>query len=232
MQAYRSPWLRLGDVKAQLMASGFSAAHAEAQIADMVRNGVFRGSDGDGPRIRLNYDDNPLASFAGPRADPWGWLRGDPRLDFERSMILRPVRRSAPPPRSVTEETLRMVREAMMPGAAADQWTWEWTPIEILDELPPVAAVEPLEVAAVDPAEQTVYRTGAIGRPTSRDLVLAEFRRRYDDAERHDSIAEWSRILAAWLGTRHPEAPQLTPKTIRAHIRSLLPELWVPKNIA
>jgi hypothetical protein len=136
MQAYRSRWLRLGEAKAQLMAAGSSAEDAERQIGNMVRDGVLPGSDREGPRIRLNHDDNPLVFYAGPRADPWGWLRADPKLDFDRSAILRPVRCQAPPAWSATQETLRMMHLAMTPSAVAEEWTWEWTPIEILDELP------------------------------------------------------------------------------------------------
>ena len=79
-----------------------------------------------------------------------------------------------------------------------------------------------------------IYSTGAPGRPTSWHLVAAECRRRWAAGERHghvragvqrESSMEWARTLLAWLQQQHPQAPQLTLKTIKNQIAPLLTEL-------
>lgn len=83
----------------------------------------------------------------------------------------------------------------------------------------------------VQPSEPpAVYRTGSAGRPTSRDLIEGELRRRWADGERHpragiESAGAWANRLSDWLRTEHPEAPKTTPKTIRNNISQLLREL-------
>ncbi len=76
------------------------------------------------------------------------------------------------------------------------------------------------------------YRTGAPGKPSSWHLLNAECRRRYKLSERHpnsqtelESPAEWARVLLNWLAKAHPQAPQLTQKTLTNHLAGLLREL-------
>jgi hypothetical protein len=81
-----------------------------------------------------------------------------------------------------------------------------------------------------EPPTTVVYRTGSAGRPTSRDLIEGELRRRWADGERHpragiENSSAWARELSDWLRTNHPEAPQLTPKTIINNISQPLRKL-------
>jgi hypothetical protein len=64
-----------------------------------------------------------------------------------------------------------------------------------------------------------VHQTGAPGRPTSMHLVEAEYRARSDRGEAKTSIGAEAEWLAEWLQKKHPDAPQLTPKTIANRLR-------------
>jgi hypothetical protein len=80
--------------------------------------------------------------------------------------------------------------------------------------------------AAADTATtQAVYRTGLPGKPSSWYLIEAECRRRYAQGARHPTIAEWARILIAWLQLTHKDAPAPTVKTVSHRLSGLLREL-------
>jgi hypothetical protein len=65
-----------------------------------------------------------------------------------------------------------------------------------------------------------IYRTGAPGKPTSMHLVEAEFRARCDRGEAKPTIGDEAEILAEWLRRTHPNAPPLTPKTVKNQLRA------------
>lgn len=73
------------------------------------------------------------------------------------------------------------------------------------------------------------YRTGAEGRPTSRQLVEQEMRARASRGKMKPNLAQEAIDLAAWLKRAHPSAPPMTDKTIanrlRGEYRSLCPKL-------
>jgi hypothetical protein len=56
--------------------------------------------------------------------------------------------------------------------------------------------------------------SGAPGRPTSIHLVKAGYDARWERGEVLGRIGLEAEALAAWLADKHPELPQLTPKTI------------------
>jgi hypothetical protein len=70
---------------------------------------------------------------------------------------------------------------------------------------------------ALEPAP---YKSGAPGRPSSNNLVKAEFDARCGRGEAAVSLKLEAIALAEWLGTTHPGAPQLTAKTIENQIRA------------
>jgi hypothetical protein len=62
------------------------------------------------------------------------------------------------------------------------------------------------------------------GRPaTSRELILAEARRRV--AEAPDGIPDiqkvWANDLIEWLASTHPEAWQMRPRSVEAYLSDL-----------
>jgi hypothetical protein len=61
--------------------------------------------------------------------------------------------------------------------------------------------------------------TGAPGRPSSRNIVEAEFRRRIQSGEVLDRIGKEATYLAGWLEKVHHGAHPMTAKTIRNTIR-------------
>jgi hypothetical protein len=81
--------------------------------------------------------------------------------------------------------------------------------------------------------EQTAYKTGAPGRPTSMQLIEAEMRRRAAAGEMITATckaeAEW---LVGWLELHHPGAPRLKSKTIsnnRSGLWQSLKASMIPK---
>jgi hypothetical protein len=68
-------------------------------------------------------------------------------------------------------------------------------------------------------ADVTPLVTGAPGRPTSMHLVELEYRDRWQRGEAETGIDAEAEALAEWLRTEHPDAPQLTPKTIANRLR-------------
>jgi hypothetical protein len=67
--------------------------------------------------------------------------------------------------------------------------------------------------------EPAIRQTGVPGRPTSIYLVEIEYRARWDRGETKVSIGDEAEILCAWLRDKHPDAPQLTAKTIANRLR-------------
>jgi len=106
---------------------------------------------------------------------------------------------------AVSGADLEAARNALQPGLA-----------------PGSSAVAESAVAAADVA---VYRTGLPGKPTSWHLLEMECRRRYAAGECHPKVAEWARVLIAWLRSAHPSAPPPTEKTARNKLSPLLREL-------
>jgi hypothetical protein len=104
----RPLWLSLGEVRDALIARGFSATDAEPEIMRAVKDGVLPGATGDSARLRIDNNDNPWFSGSWGRWG-WGWLRESPMLDFCASTILVPAPAPQPGPRSITEETFRML---------------------------------------------------------------------------------------------------------------------------
>jgi hypothetical protein len=63
-----------------------------------------------------------------------------------------------------------------------------------------------------------VYASGAPGRPTSINLVRAEYEARWQRNEVKKEIGAEAEVLSKWLALKHPGAPQLTAKTIRNNL--------------
>jgi hypothetical protein len=63
------------------------------------------------------------------------------------------------------------------------------------------------------------YRTGALGRPSSSQLVEAELDRRIATNARASNATQEAKLLAAWLKKHHPLNPQMTAKTIHNKFR-------------
>jgi hypothetical protein len=96
-----------------------------------------------------------------------------------------------------------------------------------IDELEPALAAHVkrlLQRPAVseEPAADSTnpsYRAGTPGRPTSRHLVQAELRRRGRAGELKARLSEEAEALRIWLKNTHPDAPQLTKKSIENAFR-------------
>lgn len=86
-----------------------------------------------------------------------------------------------------------------------------------------LAIAEEMELPARSEAsegEADVYLTGAPGRPSSMQLVLAELNRLIEAGQLdRRGVAAQSKALAEWLRKSHPKAPQPTPQTIANSIR-------------
>ncbi len=76
-----------------------------------------------------------------------------------------------------------------------------------------------------DAATAQDYRNGCPGRPTSKQLVEAELRRRATAGELAGTLAEECRYLKAWLSSAHPTAPQMTQKAIENAFRGVYRQL-------
>ena len=76
---------------------------------------------------------------------------------------------------------------------------------------------------AAEPA--LYYRTGTPGRPTSKQLVEAEMKRRAAAGLMRTSLKAEAEELATWLQETHPLAPRMGPKTMQNALRALYREL-------
>jgi hypothetical protein len=77
-----------------------------------------------------------------------------------------------------------------------------------------LSALTPEQGPDVPAPSAAEYRSGAAGRPSSRQLVEHEMRARADRGEIKSSLTEEAADLATWLTTAHPTAPPMTSKTI------------------
>jgi hypothetical protein len=77
------------------------------------------------------------------------------------------------------------------------------------------------EVVVVWPEKSDSVRTGAPGRPSSMHLVVSEHERRLAEGIASVAVMAESEHLAAWLKQTYPDAPPLTPKTIRNKIAAV-----------
>lgn len=77
------------------------------------------------------------------------------------------------------------------------------------------------ELAASETPEESPdpFRTGFAGRPTAKDVILAEHRRRIEAGEASEVLAREAEYLADWLPEAHPTAPPTTVLTIKNRIR-------------
>lgn len=64
------------------------------------------------------------------------------------------------------------------------------------------------------------YRSGGPGRPSSANLVWAEFQKRRTGGDCEPSLSREAKALADWLQEVHPLAPSLKQGTIENQIRS------------
>lgn len=92
----------------------------------------------------------------------------------------------------------------------------KWERLSVLKS--DIASHWPFGDAKPDESDLSLYRTGAPGRPTSMQFVLAEFDRRFADGLAEESVTREAEALAAWLKRAHPHAPQLTAKAIKNKI--------------
>ena len=63
------------------------------------------------------------------------------------------------------------------------------------------------------------YRTGAVGQPTSKHIVLRKLNERIARDEFCDKLIDEARVIAEWLRIAHPDAPQPTVGAIENIIR-------------
>jgi hypothetical protein len=70
------------------------------------------------------------------------------------------------------------------------------------------------------PGDAVIVHSGAPGRPSSMHLVKAEYQVRSNRGELRGRIGQVAEELSEWLASAHPDAPQLTPKTIANELRS------------
>ena len=77
------------------------------------------------------------------------------------------------------------------------------------------------QVGRTETSSSETGRSGYPGRPSVRNLVEAELRRRAAAGECRGSLREEAEDLFAWVKQAHPDAPHPTPKTIENQIRHL-----------
>jgi hypothetical protein len=69
----------------------------------------------------------------------------------------------------------------------------------------------------------STLRSSGRAESTSKELILAEARRRLSDAP--DSIPDimkvWVNDLTEWLATAHPDARRLSPRTVTFYLSDL-----------
>jgi hypothetical protein len=99
-----------------------------------------------------------------------------------------------------------------------DRSGYQWRRLMVLKS--EVLRYWPFSTETQSPA-QTVFRTGAPGRPTSMFLVETEFLARLKRGETLPWIGEESEILCAWLKKTHRNYPPLTARTIENRLRPL-----------
>jgi hypothetical protein len=75
------------------------------------------------------------------------------------------------------------------------------------------------KVLASGRGDASQYRTGAPGRPTSRQLIEGEFDRRVAAGDVLSTLAAEAKHLESWLQLEHPDAPSMTARTIENTIR-------------
>lgn len=68
-------------------------------------------------------------------------------------------------------------------------------------------------------SSEQIYLTGAPGRPTSKQLVVAEYQARIHDKRNETVLKREAETLAAWLAENHPSAPRMRVGTIENAIR-------------
>ena len=94
-----------------------------------------------------------------------------------------------------------------------------------------LAGLEILEVwPAEEDQEQESYRTGAPGRPSSRQLVLDALEDRISKKQLSSKIADEARYLETWLKKEYPKAPRLKAGGIANVIRKIFNDSK-PKSI-
>lgn len=105
------------------------------------------------------------------------------------------------------EQSWRTGRNDTLTARSGPRWTNLMVPQEKLAEFWP----SPLA---------PVCRTGAPGRPNSRQWVVAEFEARCERNEVLETLAEESRYLAEWLKETHRHVTAMTPNSVANAIRA------------
>jgi hypothetical protein len=101
-------------------------------------------------------------------------------------------------------------------------------PSDELDRALEALPEETTEQADIAPSAKHafIYRTGLPGRLSTWWLVEGEVRRRFRlDDQAPKKTAEWARVMLEWLRREHPNAAQVTEKTLRNKLASLLRQL-------
>jgi hypothetical protein len=65
-----------------------------------------------------------------------------------------------------------------------------------------------------------IMSSGSPGRPTSRQLYLAEFKRRCEEGIADATVKGEAAYLESWMAQRYPGAPGSDAKTIENNIRN------------
>ena len=67
------------------------------------------------------------------------------------------------------------------------------------------------------------YRTGTPGRPTSKQLLIAEAKRRLTDSppKNGDKLEDFATEMRNWLAKEHPAAPQIEQSAARNILRPI-----------
>jgi hypothetical protein len=101
------------------------------------------------------------------------------------------------------------------------------TIVELELFFPDVAPTPPavIEAAAiVETAAPEPYRTGAQGRPTSKQLLLAEAERRLTSSgpKKGEELEDFATEMRKWLAKEHPAAPQIG----QSGAKNILRDIW------
>jgi hypothetical protein len=154
------------------------------------------------------------AALAKDKAEGRVWQPKTPSPEETQRTIWNPVQRAVEARRAALEQAQKTAEEFERGLEEAIARMDAGAPAEMPAELAPVApaASEP----QIDP-----FRSGAPGRPSAIEVVLAEGRRRIEageDALRFGGLAEFARKLSEWWNHERmrfdPPGPPITAKTI------------------
>jgi len=171
---------------------------------DLVAFGIRAGDDGE-PRPGSIHEAIPATHLMHPMIGitEWDMVRVDTSHPVGKWLNLR-----IPEYAKVQFKTVEVL--ALWPAATARSASTVEAPSST--DLPKPSHSAPIKLAT--------DHSGAPGRPSSKHLVLAEYRRRAEAGEACSSITEEGTALSAWLLATHSHLAAMMPRSVENAIRT------------